>query len=197
MRAREPVSRCSPVEWCKAAGLSTVLTVVSKLARIIPSFTTCNVQQQGLRVAQVHDAGMAVSMAGGITFLHFYGQFFNAYNPIHIFYVRDTWNLTADALQSRVASEIDGDVCTDSTIAYVYPGGELKMWACEAYFTLPLFGSIDSRAGTMLHELSHEVLKTVDHAYGIDNARALAASNPSAAITNTDHYQYQAEYWFH
>ena len=45
-------------------------------------------------------------------------------------------------------------------------------------------------AETIYHELTHKVCKTVDHAYGVANCRALAVSNPRQAVENADNFGY-------
>jgi len=47
----------------------------------------------------------------------------------------------------------------------------------------------------VIHELSHfnAVAGTKDHAYGIENTKALAISSPGYAVLNADSYEYFAE----
>jgi peptidyl-Lys metalloendopeptidase len=59
--------------------------------------------------------------------------------------------------------------------------------------TTPLVGH-DSKAGTIIHELSHLVGGTGDKAYGTVNCSALAKSNPGKAVRNADSYEYFAEF---
>ena len=53
----------------------------------------------------------------------------------------------------------------------------------------------DSRAGTLIHEMSHfnAVAGTDDHVYGQSSARSLAISNPADALDNADNHEYFAE----
>jgi hypothetical protein len=46
---------------------------------------------------------------------------------------------------------------------------------------------------TIYHELTHKVLKTADHCYGVDLCRRLATSNIIQATTNADNYGYFAK----
>jgi hypothetical protein len=53
----------------------------------------------------------------------------------------------------------------------------------------------DSRAGTLIHEVSHfnVVAGTDDIVYGQAGAKSLAASDPNGAINNADNHEYFAE----
>lgn len=85
--------------------------------------------------------------------------------------------------------------CTDSgTFAYVYPSQPYKIYVCGAYWRAANTGT-DSRAGTMIHEMSHfnAVAATDDHAYGQSAAKSLAISSPTKALDNADSHEYFAE----
>lgn len=67
------------------------------------------------------------------------------------------------------------------------------------YFAIPFFSlndqGPDSRAGTIVHELTHQktVGSTSDHAYGQPAAKKLASQEPGKARRNADNYQYYLE----
>lgn len=84
--------------------------------------------------------------------------------------------------------------CTSSAYAYVYPTQPYKIWVCKAFWSAPMTGT-DSKAGTMVHEMSHfnAVAATDDWAYGHSAAKSLATSNPSKAVDNADSHEYFAE----
>ena len=85
--------------------------------------------------------------------------------------------------------------CTDTgTYAYVYPTQPYKIYVCGAFWSAPNTGT-DSRAGTLVHEMSHfnVVASTDDWAYGQSAAKSLAISNPSKALDNADSHEYFAE----
>ncbi len=46
---------------------------------------------------------------------------------------------------------------------------------------------------TIYHEITHKVLKTADHCYGVDLCRRLATNNITQATTNADNYGYFAK----
>ena len=85
--------------------------------------------------------------------------------------------------------------CTDpGTFAYVYPSSPYRIYLCGAFWSAPTQGT-DSRAGTLVHELSHFTVLagTRDHAYGQSAARALARTSVERALDNADSHEYFAE----
>ena len=53
----------------------------------------------------------------------------------------------------------------------------------------------DSKAGTLIHEMSHftVVAGTDDYVYGQAGAKNLAITNPNNAVNNADNHEYFAE----
>jgi peptidyl-Lys metalloendopeptidase len=84
--------------------------------------------------------------------------------------------------------------CTGNYYAYVYPNDPYKIYLCKAFWTAPAKGT-DSKAGTLVHEMSHFTVVggTDDYAYGQAAAKALAISDPLKAIANADSHEYFAE----
>jgi peptidyl-Lys metalloendopeptidase len=84
--------------------------------------------------------------------------------------------------------------CTSSAYAYVYPAQPYKIYVCNAFWNAPNTGT-DSKAGTLVHEMSHfnVVAATDDHAYGQSAAKNLAISSPTRALDNADNHEYFAE----
>lgn len=84
--------------------------------------------------------------------------------------------------------------CNQSYYAYVYPTRPYEIFVCRAFWNAPLTGT-DSKAGTLIHEMSHfnAVAGTDDVVYGQTGARNLAATNPAAALDNADNHEYFAE----
>jgi peptidyl-Lys metalloendopeptidase len=81
-----------------------------------------------------------------------------------------------------------------TTYAYVYSNQPYKIYLCGAFWAAPLTGT-DSRAGTLIHEMSHfdVVAGTNDWAYGQSAAKSLAISSPTQALDNADSHEYFAE----
>ncbi len=84
--------------------------------------------------------------------------------------------------------------CNQSYYAYVYPTKPYEIFVCKAFWTAPATGT-DSKAGTLVHEMSHfnVTASTNDWVYGQTGAKSLAISNPDQAIDNADSHEYFAE----
>lgn len=84
--------------------------------------------------------------------------------------------------------------CSLPLYAFVFPNRPYTIHVCKAFWTAPLTGT-DSRAGTLLHEMSHftVVAGTDDWAYGQAAAGALAGSAPARAVENADSHEYFGE----
>ncbi len=53
---------------------------------------------------------------------------------------------------------------------------------------------IDSRGGTIVHEISHQAIGTIDYnMYGVENAKFIAGMSFSWAVTHADNWEYFAE----
>jgi peptidyl-Lys metalloendopeptidase len=85
--------------------------------------------------------------------------------------------------------------CTDPNVyAYVYPSQPYNIYLCGAFWPSPATGS-DSKAGTLIHEMSHftVVAGTQDWVYGKAASQNLAITDPAKAVTNADNHEYFAE----
>jgi len=84
--------------------------------------------------------------------------------------------------------------CNQKYYAYVYPNQPYEIYVCRAFWSASLTGT-DSKAGTLIHEMSHfdAVAGTDDHVYGQAGAKNLAISNPTNALDNADSHEYFAE----
>ena len=84
--------------------------------------------------------------------------------------------------------------CKKQYFAYVYPNQPYEIYLCRAFWSANNTGT-DSRAGTIIHEMSHfdVVANTDDVVYGQAGAKNLAISDPNAAVRNADSHEYHAE----
>ncbi len=84
--------------------------------------------------------------------------------------------------------------CNDRSYAYVYPNRPYEITVCRAFWSAPVAGT-DSKAGTLIHEMSHfdVVAGTDDVVYGQTGAKNLAISAPDSAVQNADSHEYFAE----
>lgn len=78
--------------------------------------------------------------------------------------------------------------------AYVYANRPYEIYLGRVFWQVQLTGT-DSKAGTLIHEMSHftVVAGTSDFAYGQTAAKSLASSDPNRAIANADSHEYFAE----
>ena len=81
-----------------------------------------------------------------------------------------------------------------SAYAYVSPNSPYTVTLCGAFWPAGNTGT-DSKAGTIIHEVSHFtiVAGTNDNAYGQTAAKSLARSNPTKALNNADSHEYFSE----
>jgi peptidyl-Lys metalloendopeptidase len=84
--------------------------------------------------------------------------------------------------------------CKKKYYAYVYANQPYTIYLCSVYWTAPATGT-DSKAGTLIHEMSHftVVAGTNDFVYGQAGAKNLALTNPNNAVNNADNHEYFAE----
>ena len=84
--------------------------------------------------------------------------------------------------------------CNQSYFAYVYPTKPYEIFVCRAFWSAPNTGT-DSKAGTLVHEMSHfnAVAGTDDVVYGQAGAKNLAITDPNGALNNADSHEYFAE----
>ncbi len=78
-----------------------------------------------------------------------------------------------------------------NAFAYVFAGQAYRIYLCNAFWAAPNTGT-DSRAGSIVHELSHFsiLVGTSDFAYGQSADRQLALPDPNRAIHNADSHDY-------
>lgn len=121
-----------------------------------------------------------------------YTRWFGTYNSSRYSTVRSHFTSIRNAVRNtRITFNCS---CTDNYYAYVYPNSPYTVYLCNVFWSAPT-GGTDSKAGTIIHELSHfNVLGgTDDRAYGQSACRSLATSSPSGAVDNADSHEYFAE----
>ncbi len=123
-----------------------------------------------------------------------YLEWFGAYSGPRYAAVTSNFNRVHDALFNRTITAYCPSDCASNIFAYVNPSQPYNINFCGAFFRAPVTGT-DSKAGTVIHELTHftVVAGTDDIVYGQSGARSLARSNPNAAIRNADSHEYFAE----
>jgi peptidyl-Lys metalloendopeptidase len=123
-----------------------------------------------------------------------YSTWFGAYTSQRYATAR-THFVDIDAAMDQNAGQIKINCgCNQSYYAYVYPTRPYEIFVCRAFWSAPLTGT-DSKAGTLIHEMSHfnVVAGTDDIVYGQSGAKSLASSDPDGALNNADNHEYFAE----
>lgn len=123
-----------------------------------------------------------------------YTTWFGAYNASRYSRVSSNFVNIDNALDQNNGQITINCGCTESAYAYVYANAPYEIYVCNAFWSASTTGT-DSKAGTLVHEMSHftVVAGTQDRVYGQSGARSLAISNPAQAITNADSHEYFAE----
>jgi peptidyl-Lys metalloendopeptidase len=121
-----------------------------------------------------------------------YTTWFGKYSSSNYNTVRNNFDAITGAMNNANVTFNCG--CTDSAYAYVYSNQPYTIYLCNAFWSAPATGT-DSKAGTLVHEMSHfsVVAGTADYAYGQTAAKRLASTNPKRAIKNADSHEYFAE----
>jgi len=114
-------------------------------------------------------------------------------------YSAQRYNSVVQTYENAAARTADGSIefncgCDERIFAYVFRVDPFKIYLCNLYWAADRTGT-DSRAGTILHELTHfnEVAGTDDLAYGAVSVANLARNNPAGAVNNADSIEYFAE----
>ena len=159
--------------------------------------------------SQIEDQEVKVAIAGAKFYTKRAIRRLNRWNPSdQTDYI--TWFGAIDAGRKTVVQNCLASILVDlnnpitwhktneDVYAYCYPGGPVEIWFGPYFWNAPDLGT-DSKAGTVVHELSHEVQVTVDtdrngaKVYGTTASKALANSDPDQAVHHADSYEYFAE----
>lgn len=121
-----------------------------------------------------------------------YTTWFGRYNASRYDQVTKNFEKILDALTNQPITLNCG--CDEDYFAYVYPNKPYEIYLCNLFWSAPLTGT-DSKAGTIIHELSHftVVAGTDDHVYGQTGCKSLADTDPAKAVENADSHEYFAE----
>jgi peptidyl-Lys metalloendopeptidase len=160
------------------------------------TFNSCDAGQQSLLVAARDQAKIYAAnsenylLAGnqGSRYTTWFGQFSSGRYDT----VKNNFIAISNAMDNA-GVQFDCK-CKQPYYAYVYPNDPYKIYLCKVFWQAPLSGT-DSKAGTLIHEMSHfdVVAGTDDVVYGKTGAMNLASTDPNAAITNADSHEYFAE----
>ncbi len=168
---------------------------VTALATLL-SYTKCTVTQQTQVATAVASAvtyaAQAKSYMVAGNFGPRYTKWFGTANTANTNTVKANFTAIDGAFATKPVVVDCG--CKKTYYAYVYSNQPYKIYVCKAFWSAPNTGT-DSRAGTLIHEMSHftAVAGTDDWAYGQTAAASLAISNILKAIDNADSHEYFAE----
>lgn len=160
------------------------------------SFNKCTGSQQSSLLSARSQA--STYSADGLLYLNAnkqssrYTTWFGIYDSSRYTTVKTHFSAITNAMDTAPVSFDCG--CKKSYYAYVYPNKPYYIYLCRVFWTAPLTGT-DSKAGTLIHEMSHftVVAGTNDYVYGQTGAKSLAISNPNNAVNNADNHEYFAE----
>ncbi len=180
--------------------IATLLPQPGIRAALDPAFESCSADQQATIESAVSAAEqMAIVARDDLAALSEeerrysprYTQWFGAYDETRFDLVRATFNNLGDVLANQTL-QFHCDCDDSKNIAYVFPAWPYKIYLCPAFWQVPLTGR-NSKAGTILHELTHFPLVngTSDHVDETATAK-LAIEKPELAVKNADSYEYFA-----
>lgn len=160
------------------------------------SFNKCSTTQQSLLLTARSQA--STYSADALGYLNAnkqdarYTTWFGVYLASRYATVKSNFGSISSAMDTAPVTFDCG--CKKKYYAYVYPSQPYKIYLCAIFWQAPMTGT-DSKAGTLIHEMSHfmVVASTDDYAYGQTNAKNLALSDPNKAVDNADNHEYFAE----
>ena len=181
--------------------VATLLPQPETRAAVAAGFSSCAADQQ-VTIQQAVDAAeqMAVEARDGLASLSTdgrqnsprYKQWFGSYDETRFDLVLETFGRLANVVETE-SIQFDCRCDENGYFAFVFPSQPYDIYLCPAFWRASLVGR-DSKAGTILHELTHfpEIQGTSDFAYSTAVV-ALAEDNPEQAVRNADSYEYFAE----
>lgn len=173
------------------------LTIVPEAVTGSTSFNKCTTSQQSSLVTARSDASTYAADATGYLNSNKTGSRYTTWFGV---YASNRYS-TVTTHFSKISSAMDTAPVTfdcsckkKNVYAYVYSNQPYKIYLCAYFWVAPATGT-DSKAGTLIHEMSHftVVAGTNDYVYGQTGAHNLALTNISQAIANADNHEYFAE----
>ncbi len=164
---------------------------------VIGGYNKCTTTQQAT-LATAHNNAILISgkakthLANNPNGSSLYTRWFGTYTSTRFNLVKDHYLKINDAFVNK--SVTYDCSCKKNYYAYVYPSKPYKIYVCKVFWSAPALG-VDSKAGTLVHEMSHFYVtaSTDDYVYGQAAALNLAATSPDKAVDNADNHEYFAE----
>ena len=108
----------------------------------------------------------------------------------------DAKNVFVDMKRKLARKEMiyifNGKKCEKDMFAYTYLGSR-KIFFCKAFNKAETLVGFDTKAGIIIHELSHALTYTDDITYGQHSCKKLAKKKAKKAVKNADNYEYYVE----
>lgn len=122
-----------------------------------------------------------------------YVKWFGKYDKDRAATVKQNLEAIQERLQdkTKLSAECDAPRCDPTDYAATTFGMDYILF-CSRFWGAPDVGQ-GSKKGTILHELSHQVVNTRDHVYSPADAAKLAVSNIPQALNNADNYEFFIE----
>jgi peptidyl-Lys metalloendopeptidase len=168
----------------------------------IPNFRACSTSQQtvldkALGEAEniARQAHTALTSASNRENVPRYIEWFGIYIVQNYAKIIDNYDKIVKAIADEtIIFNCSMEDCRPGVFAYVYPTRPYEIFLCDAFWNADVTGT-DSRAGTIVHEMSHfnAVAGTDDNVYGQAACKQLAIDSPSEAVANADSHEYFAE----
>jgi RHS repeat-associated protein len=140
---------------------------------------------------------LAASALASIANVHLFTRFFGLpANNDRMNQISNNYQQILNYLQHNITFANSNE----AEYAHCFLGQPDKIWLGTLFYSAPWAG-IDSKPGTILHEVTHLALQTIDQQwgnppvtmYGEQNAMTLAQQAPNLAAANPDNYEYFAE----
>lgn len=150
--------------------------------------TLLNAREQAKTYASTSEIYLFNITSGTTRYLEWFGLYTSTRHNL----VKDHFTALSDAWDTAVVNF--NCSCKQNYYAYVYPNKPYNIYLCRVFWSAPMTGT-DSKAGTLIHEMSHfyVVASTDDYVYGQTGASSLADTNPDQAVMNADNHEYFAE----
>ncbi|CAF3405689.1 unnamed protein product [Rotaria sp. Silwood1] len=167
--------------------------------RAVTSYVSCSTSQKDqLAVAVPSALQYASNSFNYLSTTTFSGT--NRYKTWFGTYTSGNWNTLKGHYQniknvlSSQAITLNCGCTKSDAYAYVYPNQPYKIYLCPLFWSASTTGT-DSKAGTLVHEISHftAVAGTQDYVYGQMKCKSLAVSSSSQALMNADSHEYFTE----
>ena len=168
---------------------------------LVPAYVSCSSSRQSTLVTALSNAeSISLKARNDLNNLATasrstdaaYRTWFGAYTSSRYSSVQSHYTSINSAFSTKLVTFFCD--CTDSAYAYVFSNRPYEIHLCNAFWNAPASG-IDSKAGTLVHEMSHfdVTAGTSDWVYGVSGSQNLAITDPSRATDNADNHEYYAE----